>query len=72
MKDVLKAGQLRTVPRGGLEGTTVILLGVGLNTEHLIPMNQIWDSIIIFSPVKYWKPGEKIGLRVCDLVKHDV
>ena len=68
MKDELKAGQLRTVPRGGLEGTVVILLGVGLNTEHLTPKNQIWNSIIVFSPSPYWEPGEKIGLRGIDLV----
>lgn len=68
MKDELKAGQLRTVPRGGLEGTVVILLGVGLNTEHLTPKNQIWNSYIVFSPCANWYPGEGIGLRACDLM----
>jgi hypothetical protein len=69
MKDELKAGQLRTVPRGGLEGTVVILLGVGLNTEHLTAKNRIWNSYIVFSPSEYWSPGEGIGLRGCDLMK---
>jgi hypothetical protein len=69
MKDELKAGQLITVPRGGLEGTVVILLDVGLNTEHLTPKNQIWNSYIVFSPSAYWGQGERIGLRGCDLMK---
>ena len=68
MKDELKAGQLRTVPRGGLEGAVVILLDIQEHARFLTPKNQIWDSIIVFSPSKYWKPGEKIGLRGVDLM----
>jgi len=68
MKDELKAGQLRTVPRGGLEGTVVILLDIQDHARMLTPKNQIWDSIIVFSPSPFWEPGEKIGLRALDLM----
>jgi len=68
MKDELKAGQLRTVPRGGLEGTLVVLLDIQDHARVLTPKNQIWDSIIVFSPSPFWKPGEKIGLRAVDLM----
>lgn len=69
MKDELKAGQLRTVPRGGLEGTVVILLDIQEHARVLTPKNQIWNSIIVFSPSPYWEPGEKIGIRGIDLMK---
>ena len=70
MKDELKAGQLRTVLRGGLEGSTVILLGVGLGGDNLIVKHQIWNSHIVFSSHESWTAGDRVGLRTCDLVKH--
>jgi hypothetical protein len=68
MKDELKAGQLRTVARGGLEGTVVILLDIQEHARVLTPKNQIWNSYIVFSPSPHWYPGEGIGLRACDLM----
>jgi len=68
MKDEIKAGQLRTVPRGGLEGAVVILLDIQEHARFLTPKNQIWNSIIVFSPSPFWEPGEKIGLRGIDLM----
>jgi hypothetical protein len=71
MKDELKAGQLRTVLRGGLEGSTVILVELGTGSINLVIKHQIWNSHIVFSSHEAWTAGDRVGLRTCDLVKHE-
>ena len=71
MKDELKAGQLRTVLRGGLEGSTVILIELGFGSINLVTKHQIWNSYIVFSSHESWTAGDRTGLRTCDLVKHE-
>jgi len=66
----LEAGQLIKISRGGLEGTTVILLAPSSKTHGISsPTHQIWDVYILHSPCPYWKPGERVGIRGCDMVR---
>jgi len=66
----LEAGQLIKLPRGGLEGTTVILLNCSEKTHGISnPLHQIWDVYILQSPCSFWEPGERVGIRGCDMVR---
>ena len=66
----LEAGQLIKLPRGGLEGTTVILLNLSSNTHGIGNLaHQIWDVYILQSPSSFWSPGERVGIRGCDMVR---
>jgi|TARA_Y100000310_G_C20680475_1_gene815622 hypothetical protein len=69
MRNEFKKGQLIKIPRGGLEGTTVILLDHNSKSPGQVnPKLQIWDVYIVHSPSPFWKPGEKIGIRGWDMV----
>jgi len=66
----LEAGQLIKLPRGGLEGTTVILLNPSSKSHGISnAVHQIWNVYILQSPSSFWSPGERVGIRGCDMVR---